>query len=38
VIAPGSTAVNGLLYCFGGSSTGTALEGTVYDNVQIYQP
>jgi uncharacterized repeat protein (TIGR03803 family) len=38
VIAPGSAVGNGLLYCFGGSDSGTALSGTVYNNLQIYQP
>ena len=38
VIAPGSTVDGGLLYCFGGSNTGVATQGTVYNNVQIYQP
>lgn len=38
VIAAGSAIANGLLYCFGGSSSGIALEGTVYNNVQVYQP
>jgi hypothetical protein len=38
VIAPGSAVANGQLYCFGGSSTGVALTGSVYSNVQIYQP
>jgi uncharacterized repeat protein (TIGR03803 family) len=38
VIAPGSTVANGLLYCVGGSSSGVQLEGTVYNNLQIYQP
>jgi uncharacterized repeat protein (TIGR03803 family) len=38
VIAPGSAVANGLLYCVGGSSSGVQLEGTVYNNLQIYQP
>jgi len=38
VIAPGSAVVGGLLYCFGGSNNGTPLAGTVFNNVQIYQP
>lgn len=38
VIAAGSAIANGLLYCFGGSSSGIALEGTVYNNVLVYQP
>jgi uncharacterized repeat protein (TIGR03803 family) len=38
VVAPGSAVANGQLYCFGGSSTGVAFTGSVYSNVQIYQP
>src|SRR5450755_2310709 len=38
VIAPGSALAGGLLYCFGGSNTGVAFSGSVYNNVQIYQP
>jgi uncharacterized repeat protein (TIGR03803 family) len=38
VVAPGSAEVGGLLYCFGGSNNGTPLAGTVFNNVQIYQP
>jgi len=38
VIFPGSAEVGGRLYCFGGSSTGSVFLGSIYDNVQIYQP
>jgi uncharacterized repeat protein (TIGR03803 family) len=38
VIGPGSAEVNNLLYCFGGSNNGGLFQGTVYNNVQIYQP
>lgn len=38
VIGPGSAEVNNLLYCFGGSNNGGLFQGTVYHNVQIYQP
>ena len=38
VVGSGSVEVNNLLYCFGGSNNGVLGEGTVYDNVQIYQP
>jgi N-acetylneuraminic acid mutarotase len=38
VIAPGSATLGGKLYCFGGTSNGNLFQGTVYDNVQIYQP
>ncbi len=38
VISPGSAVNGGLLYCFGGSSSGVAGQGSVYNNVQIYQP
>ncbi len=38
VISPGSAVSGGVLYCFGGSSTGVVGSGTVYNNVQIYQP
>jgi len=38
VVAPGSANVSNLLYCFGGSNNGALFAGTVYDNVQIYQP
>jgi uncharacterized repeat protein (TIGR03803 family) len=38
VVGPGSAVSGGLLYCFGGSNTPTPLAGTVYNNVQIYQP
>lgn len=31
---PASATANGLLYCIGGQN----LAGTVYDEVQIYQP
>jgi hypothetical protein len=38
VVGPGSAEVNNLLYCFGGSNNGVLGQGTVYNNVQIYQP
>ena len=38
VVGPGSAVSGGLLYCFGGANTPTPLTGTVYNNVQIYQP
>lgn len=38
VIGPGSADVGSRLYCFGGSDIGVLFAGTVYDNVQIYQP
>jgi len=38
VVAPGSAVFDKVLFCFGGSNNGTPFEGTVYDNVQIYQP
>jgi uncharacterized repeat protein (TIGR03803 family) len=34
----GPAVYNGQLYCFGGSSFANAFRGTVYNNVQIYQP
>jgi N-acetylneuraminic acid mutarotase len=34
----GSAQVNNLLYCFGGSNNGNLFQGTVYNNLQIYQP
>ena len=37
VMFTGSTVANGLLYCFGGSNINTG-RGTIYNNVQIYQP
>jgi len=37
-IAPGSAVTGGLLYCIGGSSSGQIGQGTLYNNVQIYQP
>lgn len=36
-IFPAATAANGLLYCFGGSNVDHG-TGTIYNNVQIYQP
>jgi hypothetical protein len=33
-----SAVYKGQLYCFGGSSYGIAFQGTIYNNVQIYQP
>jgi N-acetylneuraminic acid mutarotase len=46
VLGPGSGIVNivtngvanNMLYCFGGSNDGRLGQGTVYNNVQIYQP
>jgi hypothetical protein len=38
VVGPGSAEMNNLLYCFGGSNNGVLGQGTVYNNVQIYQP
>ena len=32
VIGPGAAAVNGLLYCFGGSNNGVLGQGTVYNS------
>jgi len=37
VISPGSAVANGQLYCFGGSNVDHG-TGTIYNNVQIYQP
>ncbi len=34
----GPAVYNGQLYCFGGSSYANAFRGTIYNNVQIYQP
>lgn len=34
----GAAVFNGQLYCFGGSSFANAFHGTVFNNVQIYQP
>ncbi len=34
----GPAVYQGQLYCFGGSSFANAFRGTIYDNVQIYQP
>ncbi len=34
----GPAVYNGQLYCFGGSSFANAFRGTVYNNVQVYQP
>ncbi len=34
----GPVVFGGQLYCFGGSSFANAFHGTVYSNVQIYQP
>ncbi len=34
----GASVYGGQLYCFGGSSTALAFQGTIYNNVQIYQP
>jgi N-acetylneuraminic acid mutarotase len=38
VAAAGSAIYDGLLYCFGGSSKNSIPPGTVYNDVQIYQP
>jgi uncharacterized repeat protein (TIGR03803 family) len=38
VIAPGSAVVGGQLYCISGSSSDLVGKGTLYPNVQIYQP
>jgi len=37
-IAPGSAVVAGQLYCISGSSSDLNGQGTLYPNVQIYQP
>ena len=37
-IAPGSAVAGGQLYCISGSSSGGIGQGTLYNNVQIYQP
>jgi hypothetical protein len=38
VISAGSAVYDKVLYCFGGSDSGVAFQGTVYDYLQIYQP
>ena len=38
VTNPGSADVGNRLYCFGGSNDGRLFQGTVYNNLQIYQP
>jgi len=38
MIAPGSAVVGGQLYCISGSSSDLIGKGTLYPNVQIYQP
>jgi uncharacterized repeat protein (TIGR03803 family) len=38
VIAPGSAVSGGLLYCISGSSSDLYGQGTLYKNVQAYQP
>jgi hypothetical protein len=38
LVGPGSASVSGRLYCFGGSDSGPLVGGTVFNNVQIYQP
>lgn len=38
VANPGSADVGNRLYCLGGSSDGRLFQGTVYNNLQIYQP
>lgn len=35
---PGAAVSGGQLYCFGGSSVALAFSGTIYNNVQVYQP
>jgi hypothetical protein len=37
-IAPGSAVVGGQLYCISGSSSDLIGQGTLFPNVQIYQP
>ena len=34
----GPAVYSGQLFCFGGASFANAFRGTVYNNVQIYQP
>ena len=38
VVAPGSATSGGRLYCFGRSNDGRIFVGSVFNNVQIYQP
>lgn len=38
VANPGSADVGNRLYCFGGSNDGRLFQGTVYNDLQIYQP
>lgn len=37
-VAPGSAVAGGQLYCISGSSSSLLGQGTLYNNVQIYQP
>jgi hypothetical protein len=37
VIFPASAVADGLLYCFGGANVDHG-SGTIYNNLQIYQP
>ncbi len=37
-VAPGSAVVAGRLYCISGGSSSVIGQGTLYNNVQIYQP
>ena len=37
-VGPGSAMVKGRLYCVGGSTNGALFQGTVFNDVQIYQP
>lgn len=38
VVGPGNATVGGLLYCFGGASSGNPNGATFYNKVQVYQP
>ena len=38
LINPGAAVVNGRLYCLGGSNNGALFVGSVFNNVEIYQP
>ena len=38
VDAAGAAVSKGLLYCFGGGSSNVQFQGSVFSNVQIYQP
>jgi hypothetical protein len=37
-VAPGSATVNGLLYYFGGASSGNPNGATFYNKAHVYQP